>query len=53
MVFSALLIIFLWGQMSILRFIQYVMFKYGDFQNASRISLSDISINSMIYNRLF
>ena len=54
MVFSALVIIFLflkrWGQVPILRYIQYVTFKYGDFQKASRISLREpfISINSII-----
>ena len=53
MVFSALVIIFLflksWGQVPILRSIQYVTFKYGDFQKASRISLREpsISINSI------
>ena len=36
--------------MPILRSIQYVTFKYGDFQKASRISLREpsISINSII-----
>ena len=54
MVFSALLIIFLclkwWGQVPILRSIQYVTFKYGDFQKTSRISLREpsISINSIM-----
>ena len=53
MVFSALVIIFLflkwWGQVPILRSIQYVTLKYGDFQKASRISLREpsISINSI------
>ena len=52
MVFSALVIIFLflksWGQVPILRSIQYVTFKYGDLQKASRISLREPSINSII-----
>ena len=43
MVISALVIIFLflkwWGKVPILRSMQYVTFKYGDFQKASRISL--------------
>ena len=55
MVFSALVIkiIFLflksWGQLPVLRSIQYITFKYGDFQKASRISLPGpyISINSI------
>ena len=52
MVLSALVIIFFlksWGQVPILRSIQYVTFKYGDFQKASRISLREpsISINSI------
>ena len=53
MVFSVLLIIFLflksWGQLPILRSIQYVTFKYGDFKKASRITLHgpSISINSI------
>ena len=59
MVFSALLInVFLflksWGQVSILRSIQYVTFKYGDFQKASRIPLREpsISINSIVFTYL-
>ena len=54
MLFSALVIIFLflkwWGQVPILRSIQNVTFKYGDFQKASRISPCEpsISINSII-----
>ena len=51
MVFSALVIIFLflksWGQVPILRSIQYVTFKYGDFQKASRISLREPSRSIM------
>ena len=37
------------GSSAYLRFIQYVTFKYGDFQKASRISLREpfISINSI------
>ena len=52
MVFSAFVIIFLflkwWGQVPILRSMQYVAFKYGDFQKAI-ISLREpsISINSI------
>ena len=33
------------GQVPILRSIQYVTFKYGDFQKASRISLREPSIS--------
>ena len=48
MVYSALFL--KWrGQVPILRSIQYVTFKYGDFQKASRISLREpsLSINSI------
>ena len=40
--------------MPILRSIQYVTFKYGDFQKASRLSLREpsISINSIIVGQL-
>ena len=48
MVFSALVIIFLflksWGPVPILRSIQHVTFKYGNFQKASRISLREPSL---------
>ena len=39
------------GQVPILRSIQYVTFKYGDFQKASRIYLRErsIFINSALY----
>ena len=59
MVFSALVIIFLflkwWGQVPILRSLQYVTFKYGDFQKASRISLREPSksINSIVITHIF
>ena len=49
----SLVIIFLflrWGQVPILRSIQYITYKYGDFQKASRISHveTSIPINSII-----
>ena len=39
-----------WGQVPILRSIQYVTFKYDDFQKASRISLREpsMSISSIV-----
>ena len=51
MVLSALVIIFFlksWGQVPILRSIQYVTFKYGDFQKLQEFPfVSSISINSI------
>ena len=49
----SLVIIFLflrWGQVPILRSIQYITYKYGDFQKASRISHveTSIPINSIV-----
>ena len=48
----SLVIIFLflrWGQVPILRSIQYITYKYGDFQKASRTSLFETStINSIV-----
>ena len=51
------MIIFLflrWGQVPILRSIQYITYKYGDFQKASRISHveTSIPINSIGISKL-